>query len=118
IAATTNILCNLILIPRFGSMGAALATLIAYVLLAGATYVVNQRIYPIPFEMWRFAIAFFVGLAIYLGANGALHHNLYLQGTISLGALCLYGIVLALLSHPFHWIGSFLGKERQRNVVQ
>lgn len=41
-----------VLIPRYGSMGAALATLIGFVFLAGCTWVVTQRIFPVRYE-WR-----------------------------------------------------------------
>jgi len=99
-AAVTNILCNLFLIPLYGSMGAALATLIAYVLLAIVSYVANQRIYPIPFEIGKFLIALGAGIALYVGAGLVPQQNLYIQGAIYLGALCLYAIFLVCLGNP------------------
>ncbi|MBF6589181.1 MAG: polysaccharide biosynthesis C-terminal domain-containing protein [Ktedonobacterales bacterium] len=53
-AAVVNVGLNLVLIPRFTAMGAAASTLIAYVLMALVAYAVNQRIYPIPFEVTKF----------------------------------------------------------------
>jgi O-antigen/teichoic acid export membrane protein len=50
-AALINIGANLVLIPRYGSLGAAIATLLAYALLAVATYILNQRIYRVSFEI-------------------------------------------------------------------
>ena len=99
-AATTNILCNLFLIPLYGSMGAALATLIAYVLLAIVSYCANQRIYPIPFEIGKFLIALGVGIALYVGAGFVPQHNPYIQAAIYLGALCLYALFLVFLGNP------------------
>lgn len=64
-AAVINFGLNLILIPRYGAMGAAYSTLIAYVALAVIAYFANQRIYPLPFQIWRFAFAALVGVAIY-----------------------------------------------------
>ena len=66
IAALVNLLLNLILIPKMGSTGAALSTLIAYILLAGIAYVVNQRIYPIPYQIGLFTIALIMGVAFYI----------------------------------------------------
>ena len=64
-AALVNLGCNLVLIPRFGAMGAAASTLIAYFALAALAYIVNQRIYPIPFEIGRFLLAAILGAAVY-----------------------------------------------------
>jgi O-antigen/teichoic acid export membrane protein len=65
IAAVVNFGFNLLLIPRYGAMGAAFSTLIAYVALAVIAYVANQRIYPIPFEVGRLFLACIAGVAIY-----------------------------------------------------
>jgi O-antigen/teichoic acid export membrane protein len=49
-AVGVNLLACLILIPPFGSTGAALATAIGYGLLAAGYYVHAQRLYPTPYE--------------------------------------------------------------------
>src|SRR5579859_397301 len=114
-AALVNITCNLILIPHYGAMGAALATLIAYIVLAIVTYIANQRIYPIPFEIGKFTIALFVGITFYAGVSILQQRqNIYIQGTIYLGALCLYGVFLVLLGNPWKWIRKFKN-QRQRS---
>jgi len=110
LAATTNVVCNLALIPRYGAMGAALATLIACVVLAGIAYIVNQRIYPIPFEIEKLGVALLVGVAMYLGAGVVARHDRYVRETIYLAALGLYGIFLLFLSNPADWVGKLLGK--------
>ncbi|HZU68970.1 MAG TPA: polysaccharide biosynthesis C-terminal domain-containing protein [Ktedonobacteraceae bacterium] len=69
IAAIVNTALNLVLIPQDGAMGAALATLVAYAVLAAIAYVVNQRIYPIPFEIDIFIAALLVGAVLYLGSE-------------------------------------------------
>jgi len=43
LAAGVNILLNFILIPLYGPLGAALSTLLAFMLLAGVAYIINQR---------------------------------------------------------------------------
>lgn len=57
IAALLNVGINLILIPRYGPLGAAISTLAAYVVLAGVAYLANQRLYKVPYEIGRFTIA-------------------------------------------------------------
>ncbi len=52
-AAVTNLTANFALIPRFGMMGAAWATVLAYAVMAGAGFLLSRRLYPIPFEAGR-----------------------------------------------------------------
>jgi len=53
IGAGVNILLNLLFIPVWGAMGAAIATTVAFGIMAIYLYFVNKRIYPIPFELGR-----------------------------------------------------------------
>lgn len=50
IAAMANFLLNLVLIPRYGAMGAAIATLVSYGLLTAFFLYWTQRLHPIPLE--------------------------------------------------------------------
>lgn len=98
LAALVNIGLNLLFIPLYGSIGAALATLLAYMLLALLTYRVNQRIYPVPFEIGMFSTALGIGAALYLGSTFlAQGQPPSIAWTIQLCALCLYACCLALL---------------------
>lgn len=99
IAAGVNVGLNLVLIPRYGAMGAAYSTLIAYVTLAGVAYVANQRIYPLPYQLGRFILAAVVGVAMYyevfalptyLGARWV--------WPLAIVGLVVYGVWLAALT--------------------
>jgi O-antigen/teichoic acid export membrane protein len=97
-AAVINLALNLILIPRYGAMGAAASTLIAYILLAGLAYVANQRLYPVPYEIVRFVSALLSGVAIYLWSSIlAQVWGEQWAWPINLVALVFYGSWLALL---------------------
>jgi O-antigen/teichoic acid export membrane protein len=52
LAALVNIGLNLALIPAYGMMGAAVATVVAYAVLFVAMAWYSQRIYPVPYQ-WR-----------------------------------------------------------------
>jgi O-antigen/teichoic acid export membrane protein len=52
-SAVVNIIFNYLLIPRWGMMGAAWATVIAYVLMCAASYVVDEYYFPIRYEWGR-----------------------------------------------------------------
>jgi O-antigen/teichoic acid export membrane protein len=53
--AVVNIVANLLLIPRIGMTGGALATLLAYMVMAIAYWALSLRIYPVPYEYGRIA---------------------------------------------------------------
>jgi O-antigen/teichoic acid export membrane protein len=52
-AALVNVAANYLLIPRWGMLGAAWATVAAYAVMAGLGSFFSQRLYPIPFERAR-----------------------------------------------------------------
>jgi len=51
-AGILNIVLNIVLLPRIGLSGAAVATLISALLGAWLAFAMGQRLYPVPFE-WR-----------------------------------------------------------------
>jgi O-antigen/teichoic acid export membrane protein len=54
-AAAANVGANLALVPRFGAMGAAWATVLAYAVMAVLGHTLSRRVFPIPFEGGRIA---------------------------------------------------------------
>jgi O-antigen/teichoic acid export membrane protein len=54
-AGAVNVCANLLLIPRWGMMGAAWATVYAYAVMAGLGFYFSRSVYPIPFEAGRLA---------------------------------------------------------------
>jgi O-antigen/teichoic acid export membrane protein len=57
LAAAANLVINLLLIPRYGAMGAAISTLASYGLLTGAFLFWSQRLHPIPLERGKLLYA-------------------------------------------------------------
>jgi O-antigen/teichoic acid export membrane protein len=97
-SALVNVGLNLVLIPHYGAMGAAMSTLLAYTFLSMIAYIVNQRIYPIPFEISTFIIALVIGTGFYVGSSFlAQGRGTYETWSIFLCALVLYGACLLLL---------------------
>jgi O-antigen/teichoic acid export membrane protein len=101
VAAVVNIGLNLILIPPYGMMGAAVATVVAYVVMfLGMTWYA-QRVFPTPYQ-WRrvlTAVAAAVGLLLIGKALGGL--------TAAIALSLAYPIALVLL-------GFLLPDERSR----
>ncbi|MFN0157999.1 MAG: polysaccharide biosynthesis C-terminal domain-containing protein [Bacteroidota bacterium] len=63
--AGVNIAANYLLIPTMGIMGAAIATLLSYALMAIALYVVVRRFYPVQYEFERMAKIACAALIVY-----------------------------------------------------
>jgi O-antigen/teichoic acid export membrane protein len=57
VAAAVNVGLNLALIPAYGMMGAAIATVAAYTTMAVGMAWWSQRIYPVPYQWRRVATA-------------------------------------------------------------
>lgn len=99
LAALVNCGANVLLIPRYQAMGAALSTLLAVIVMAAIAYIVNLRLYPVRFEVGGFSIGLLIGVGFYLGADLiALHQDFYTAWSIRFAALCLYGVCLFLLA--------------------
>lgn len=69
IAAATSLAANVLLIPRYGLMGAAWANTIAYATLAAVTVAFSLRAYPIAYEWNRLLRLAAVGAAAYAAAR-------------------------------------------------
>lgn len=67
-AALANIVLNLMLIPRYGLVGAAWANGAGYAVQAALGYVLSQRVYPVAYEWGRMARVCAAGIAAYAAA--------------------------------------------------
>ena len=65
IGAAVNILLNILLIPRMGIMGAAVATVATYLVIALWTYQVAQRSWHVPYNIRTLALVTVSGMAIF-----------------------------------------------------
>jgi O-antigen/teichoic acid export membrane protein len=98
IAAIFNVVCNVVLIPQYGVSGAAVATLAAYIVLALIAYFVNQRIYPVHFEIGLFCLALCLGIIGYVGiVMWVYDRSPSIRWVSSGGIVCLYAGILIVL---------------------
>jgi O-antigen/teichoic acid export membrane protein len=97
IAAVVSVLANLILIPRYGILGAAWANTCSYATLAMTTVGFSWRVYPIPYE-WNRLLRICVagGLGYVVAATGVPSALPALAGIALSGGLmvAVYGLVL------------------------
>ena len=64
VAAAANVALNLVLIPPYGMMGAAVATIAAYSTMFAGMVWWSQRIYPVAYQWRRVATAATTGIAL------------------------------------------------------
>ena len=96
--AIFNIGLNLLLIPKFGILGAAWATAAAYLAFFVIIYFLAKKEYPIPYQWQRLAQVFFTGLIIFfVGIIFVPSQPLILTISIKLGLLITFPIVLFVL---------------------
>jgi O-antigen/teichoic acid export membrane protein len=70
VGTIANVALNLALVPSMGIVGAGLALVASYLLIGAITYVFTQRLFAVPYEWRRLALA--TGLAAVLSAGGVL----------------------------------------------
>ncbi len=98
LSAAANIAANFVLIPPFGMLGAAWATVIAYAVMAGSGFVFSRRLYAIPFEWPR--LGRIVAVALVCFALSRLAPEA-LWPSIGVKALVLAGFPLLLAASGF-----------------
>jgi len=64
--ALVNLVLNLYLIPKYGAMGAAFATLIAFIIMVLLHYYINQMLYRIKYDWNRILHLAFVGGFVFI----------------------------------------------------
>ena len=102
IAAGVSIGANVLLIPRFGMIGAAWSNLAAYAVLAGTAMWFSQRFYPISYEWGRIARLVAAAVIVYALAVLAVPGSLTpMAGLVARGGIVAVGFPLLLLVSGF-----------------
>lgn len=101
-AALVNLVLNLVLIPPYGLIGAAVSTLCAYVAMFAGLMWKAQNVYPVPYQWRRLALA--VGTAVALTVAGKL---LDVGLPVAVALTLAFPLLLALLRF-------YLPEERRR----
>ncbi len=106
--ATTTVMLSMyaLLIPRYGGMGAALATLIGFFFLAVSTWAVSRRVFPVRHE-WR-RLAALLGVSIGLWLLSRFLPQTTWVWPIKLGMWLTYPVVL--------WAAGFLSRREKEFV--
>jgi O-antigen/teichoic acid export membrane protein len=119
--AATNLLLNLWLIPAYGMMGAAVATIAAYAVVVGLTFAVSQRHYHIDYQVARMAKVLGVLVALTVVSMAYRPATWYLSLVWGLALLAAAPLSLYLLGFFEHrelaFVRRFLSARRAQAEV-
>ena len=68
-AAVLNVILSLLLIPKYGMMGAAFSTMTAYSVQFSCGFMVSKRLYPIPYQYSRLIRIALIYVLVYIGVS-------------------------------------------------
>ncbi len=111
--AALNIGFNFLFIPRYGIIGAAYTTIIAYLAMVVILFVISRKIYHVQYEYYRLAVVFFITaglIAVSLGINVE-------PGILQL----LFNGALCVLPPIIYWNSGFftpVEKDRARATIK
>jgi O-antigen/teichoic acid export membrane protein len=97
VAVITNLVLNYLLIPRYGMMGAAVATLVSYILLPIGSFLISTRFHVIKYEWGRITKILFVAGVIFGGSLFIDHESAYVAGVFKILALLTFPVLLWLI---------------------
>ena len=94
IGALVTIGLNLYLIPVYGYVGSAWATLTCYVVMTVVSYTMSKKYYPIPYKLRSVGIYAFVAVGIFFIQNYIQYPGLFLK--VVFNSLFLLGFILLI----------------------
>lgn len=97
IAALLNIGLNFALIPEYGMMGAAYATLISFFVLFLLSYYFSNRYYAIPYENWKVVKMITLALSLYLLSTLLAEFHIAIKIVLKTALLLIYPLILYFL---------------------
>ncbi|HDP67583.1 MAG TPA: hypothetical protein ENN20_03660 [Candidatus Marinimicrobia bacterium] len=89
VAAVVNIAANLVLIPLWGIVGSAVASLIGYIIQAAATHFISQKFFKVPYDYFRFFMILILALVV-----GFSRYFLDISGLLRIGMIVVFPLVL------------------------
>lgn len=99
--AILTIVLNIILIPKMGYMGAAWATFICYLSMLIASYLIGQKKYYIPYQVWHIVRIILLALLLYvLSIYIEPYISIFVKYVLNSTFLIFYLLLLFFLERP------------------
>ncbi len=98
IASVLNLGLNILIIPFWGSEGAALASLVTQFIFFGGLFYFSNKVYPISFEWRKISLMFITGVVLIYGALLTNGMNLAIRLIVKTSAIILFPVILYFFS--------------------
>jgi len=105
IAATVNIVLNLLFVPSFGILAAAVSTTLGYVVLAGLMFLLAQRTQPLNYEYKRLSKIITSAVLLFAAGQSLMQFD-------PLVNICIGLIVVASLPMALNLLGFWTEREK------
>lgn len=115
IGVSITIVLNLLLVPKFGYMGAAYSVLACFFTITVISYIAGQKYYPVQYDLKSILFYLLFALIIFIGSTFINIENEWLKMAIKTPLLLLFGIVVIQKEGLWHSLGNMIGLKR-RNV--
>lgn len=93
--ATITVIFNLVLVPRYGMLGAAITTVTSYMVMGFMIYYFSQKIYHVPYQMGRAILMILVAVSLVILGNESSHF--FVNQLTAKVVLWFVGIILLLI---------------------
>ncbi|TCC96193.1 lipopolysaccharide biosynthesis protein [Pedobacter hiemivivus] len=91
VGAITTIVLNIVLVPKYGYMGSAWVSMLAYFVMMFISYILGQKHYPIPYDLKRMLAYLLVSVVLVVLSFWVFNRNLYIGNALLL--VFLVGVV-------------------------
>jgi len=92
--ALLNVALNVVLIPVYGVMGSAIATLAAIFLMMGVAFFISQRLYHIPYDSGRILKMLILAVVLYFVAKQVNPENLLVSIVLKTAIVLAYPLLM------------------------
>jgi O-antigen/teichoic acid export membrane protein len=92
-----NLILNYLLIPHFAAMGAAWATALSFLFMAGLSYVVSERVHPVSYRLGAFFVAIAVAAVLYWCTVKISIPSIFLSTSLKFVVFISFPVVLYLI---------------------
>lgn len=98
VTAVINVLLNIYFIQRFDFPGAAVSLLISVLIMMILSYFFGQKVYKIPYEIFKISKIFFVGLTLYTISLSFYDVNIVFQIFLKIIIISTFPVILYFLN--------------------
>ncbi|MFA9371721.1 MAG: polysaccharide biosynthesis C-terminal domain-containing protein [Labilibaculum antarcticum] len=114
IGTIITVVLNIILVPKFGYMGAAYSVLACFFTITVISYIAGQKYYPVQYDLKRILFYLFLALVVFIASTYIDIENQWLKMAAKTPLLLLFGAVVIQKERLWSSLGKMIGVKRRR----